>query len=590
MLNVKGHGGHTLPDKANYNTGRTTVSTACGFANQDYPDWDEAGFGSFGYFFEDAAENQGGAEMTKLLNELAVAMVENPPSAADDSSIPPVFTYLGQFIDHDVTAGTDREEGLSEIDAPVIETLPRPDVRENVGNLRHGALNLDSVYGGGPVQGDFATVYDNALRFPGDRSKLWAGTVTSVPGQTLDLPADPAADLLRLDRVLKANLPGFSEQDLRDLPHSLTARFFTDKDGEREIIPQQAIIGDARNDENLFVAQLHLAFIRLHNKIVDVAHLHGGPVHDKQELFTWARRELQYIYQWLVVNVYLPKICDPLVVADVLAAGAPVFEKLQDNPRPAPAPSMRLPFEFSVAGFRFGHSMVRAAYDWNKFFGREEPGEPNLLPEAPFSLMFQFTGNGKAPMRGELRLPSNWVADWSRLALPDQGHSDRATRKIDSKVALPLQKMDNEPDGKHQPMKDLMVRNLLRGLRLNVPSAQDCIKGFADQGIAINPLSRDELLSDGTGDVIRGTLLEPCTPLWFYVLKEAEIQGKGQHLGELGSRIVAETLAGLAIYDPNSYWHQPGSDNGRWHPRDGAQPNGEPVVDMPSMLRAAALL
>ena len=42
-------------------------------------------------------------------------------------------------------------------------------------------------------------------------------------------------------------------------------------------------------------------------------------------------------------------------------------------------------------------------------------------------------------------------------------------------------------------------------------------------------------------------------PLWYYILKEASVQADGQHLGEVGGRIVAEVFLGLMEKDPSSY-------------------------------------
>ena len=43
------------------------------------------------------------------------------------------------------------------------------------------------------------------------------------------------------------------------------------------------------------------------------------------------------------------------------------------------------------------------------------------------------------------------------------------------------------------------------------------------------------------------------TPLWYYVLREAE-KSPGDHLGPVGSYIVANTLVGLLVADKDSYW------------------------------------
>lgn len=592
MLFYSGHGACVVPDDQTNSpkkAGHTGISEACGFAANEQAASLANNTGPFGYYFEDSPTLDDGAAITKALDYLAKAMVEQPVDGANNSSIPPVFTYFGQFIDHDITANTDRKAGVSTIADDIISTVPRADVKGNLGNLRAGALNLDSLYGGGPLQGQVAKDFDKILRHPTLRAKMWTGTETKVNGQAVPLPNDPARDLLRLARVIQENIPGFTKHEIGNLPASVR-KLFIRADGSFN--DQRAIIGDSRNDENLFVAQIHLAFLRLHNRVVDSAHKFGGPVGDDEALYAWARQQVTWIYQWLVANVYLKKICDPAIVDSVLEQNASLYDAFfQSNPAPN-ASLLPLPLEFSVAAFRFGHSMVRHRYDWNRFFGRAV-GDPNDPTRAEFSLFFAFTGNANPPMFGSPRLPSNWVAEWDRLALPVPiDMPDRATRKIDTQIAFPLTEMMNETDEPPAIFQNLVSRNLRRGLRLNIPNAQDCIVALNTvHGRNLPVLSRKDLLSGTTGGALKAGGFEQKTPLWFYVLKEAEILGQGEHLGPLGSTLVAETLIGLIVKDPNSYWHQSGSDSsGRWHPRDGAQPAGEPVDDIPAMLRAALLL
>jgi hypothetical protein len=76
------------------------------------------------------------------------------------------------------------------------------------------------------------------------------------------------------------------------------------------------------------------------------------------------------------------------------------------------------------------------------------------------------------------------------------------------------------------------------------------------------------------------------TPLWFYVLKEAEVRGNGNSLGELGSRIVAETQIGLIRNDDHSYLNA----DGGWDPSKGVKlPNGDPIVTIRDFFAFAKL-
>ena len=77
------------------------------------------------------------------------------------------------------------------------------------------------------------------------------------------------------------------------------------------------------------------------------------------------------------------------------------------------------------------------------------------------------------------------------------------------------------------------------------------------------------------------------TPLWFYILAEAEKRGGGKRLGPLGSLIVAETLVGLLVVDPESCWHA-GAGGARWHPADAGL--DAPIDSFQAMLAFAGVL
>lgn len=531
------HGHTAAPDTGLASDGQNDdmpVSRACGFPTNKSDGNPE--FAPFDYFFPDAPATPHAPGMAAALDALADAMVEQSPSDADDSEIPPVFTCLGQFIDHNVTADTDRETGISAIDTPEVEPVPRARVANGLGNLSAGSLNLDSLYGGGPVQGPFSVELADALRSPGNRAKLWAGTLSDAGLGSVPPPADPAGDLLRLGRAIGEPNPALSESEIRALPDPLRA-MFVNEDGT--LRAQRPGIGEPRNDENLIVAQLHLAFVRFHNSVVDEAHRHISNPQDREAVFIWARRMVTWHYQWIVIREFLPTICDPGIAADVLAQGAPLYSAFFSRVRSPRPHLMPMPLEFSVSAFRFEHSMVRTVHDWSRSFGRAEAGTTPL---------------------------------------------------IDTLLAPLLSDMANASDP--GTLRRLARRNLRRGHRLSIPSAQACVAGINGMNGSDMPvLSAEEISAPLTATALEdGGFLE-ATPLWFYVLREAEVLGRNGRLGPLGSRLIAETLAGLAIKDPTSYWHQPGSDpDGRWSPDDGVAPNGVVVDGVASMLRASGVL
>ena len=548
---------------------------------------------TFGYFFPDAPDLADTGMTADMLDALADTMAEVSPPAdpgALNSRLPPIVTYVGQFVDHDVTAGTDADFGVASIMGKTVVPASRADVTASGVNARHGSLNLDSLYGDLREQGDFGRRLQALLRFPADRRQMWIARPTPQGGE-VPLPVDGAGDLLRLGRLLKGPKPLLTLAELQALTGAEREHFLKDD----QPIVQRAIIGDSRNDENLIVAQLHLAFLRLHNRLavtcVDGPALEGGA----DGVFAWAQRQMRLHYQWLVVNRYLPAVCDPAVVAQVVATEAPLYRAFR-RAVGAPADIFPLPVEFSAAAFRFGHSMIRAAYDHNRFFGKGD-GPDHILDSAPFSLLFAFTGNGQPPMApgagapSTAKLPSNWVIEWERFVVPQTDpRSPRAARKIDTHIVPPLLDMQHLTMPPADIVRHLARRNLRRGLALNIPVAQDCIAALnRDFGAGIVPLTPDELRDADHGVPTPDALIDR-TPLWFYVLKEAEMRAEGQHLGPLGSHLVAQTLVGLVVEDPDSYWHAPAINGPHWQPGDDARPDGITVDDWDAMLRAALLL
>ena len=600
MILIKGHGGHVAAGGKDGPQPQQSMAAACGFGpGEDYTsgyktnDYKSLPLGPFGYLFPKGASTKPTPDIAARLDRLGEAMVDTAPPGDDNSDMPAIFTYLGQFIDHDITAGTDRETDFSVIDVAATELSQHGKiaVTENVANLRTGSLDLDSIYGGAVHTGKFGKKLQEAMRFPQDRAKMFLGTSAKIEGCRPKLPKGIATDLLRLGRVTDPSREIIPLSDFKALTGDLAERFL---DNSGEPIKAKAIIGDMRNDENLAVAQTHLMFLRLHNKMVDTARPEDVDLGDREEVFEWARMQVCRIYQWLIMNVYLPAVCDPDTLKDVLANNAPVYCAFRNRPeyRARRDCMMPLPLEFSVAAYRFGHSQARPDYDWNTIFGRGETDCNPSSDRADFRQLFAFTGEAKPPMFGASdRLPSNWIPEMERLLNIGNKFGDRNTRRINTFLAPALLAMAHMPPGVQANMRNLPIRNLRRGHLLNVPTAQDCLAELvANHGIAIRPLNAAQITSGPTGTAIRDGGFVHQTPLWFYVLKEAEILSNGRCLGPLGSRIVSETLAGLVIYGSGTYWDVSGSDNGRWHPSDGVLINGEPIDSLPAMMRAVGYL
>ncbi len=245
---------------------------------------------------------------------------------------------------------------------------------------------------------------------------------------------------------------------------------------------------------------------------------------------------------------YLPRIVDPAVLDDVFDNGRKLVEP---DAEPTDVPTM--PLEFSVAAFRLGHSMIRDSYNWNRRF----PGTAGSL-----FYMFDFSGVGGS-LGGELRLLSNWLADWRRMFdFTAGGHAELAppggvgnvnqAKRIDTLLTDPLR---NLPPGTfngpvnipfNDPRANLAFRNLTRAKMVKLATGPQMAQKLNNRGVPVTPLTKQQLLDGNGGAAVNGLTasqkdaLADKAPLWFYILREAELNDGV--LAGVGARIVAETF------------------------------------------------
>ena len=443
------------------------------------------------------------------LKALAEAMKDGDPGSATGNNlkVPAGFTYLGQFVDHDITLDL-TSLGDKEADPTAVE------------NFRTPALDLDSIYGLGP---------------DGSR-QLYARNPGDADGKT------PGPKLL-IGRTINVPVGGVTGDLRNDLPRS----------------PEGfALIGDHRNDENLIVAQTHLAMLKFHNKVCDQLASAGKPA---ETIFTEARQIVTWHYQWMVLHDFVERLTEKGIVAKILEQGRR-FYRFKKTPY--------IPVEFSAAAYRLGHSMVREVYSHNRIF------TPGGVTPARLGLLFEFTGLSGGIV-GDLApdpptaptpipvLSSNWIIDWRRfyeVVVPNpNGVPLNASRKVDPFVVPALHTL---PGGGGS----LPFRNLKRGVMLGLPSGQDVATAMKIP----NALTPDEIASGPDGAVAKKHGLHVKTPLWYYILKEAEQRGNGERLGPVGATIIAEVFVGLVHGDHRSYLWLKGK---QWKPELPSKKPGE---------------
>jgi Animal haem peroxidase len=326
--------------------------------------------------------------------------------------------------------------------------------------------------------------------------------------------ADPAR--IRNFRVPKANLEGVYGSGPVGSPYLFSkddpAKFLLSRSGSD--VPRNhegiALIGDPRNDVHLFLSQMLVAFIELHNRLVDRLREDGVA---EQDVFEEARRAATWHYQHVILREFLPMLIGAQLTAELLERG-PQLYRVDGEPY--------IPFEFADAAYRYGHAQIRDRYQVNEHFG-PVPVFPDLMGFGPVT-------------------PEHTV-DWT-LQIDVEGHAPaQRAKRIDTRlprplIALPTQVSGSEPGTDYASLAN---RDLQRGHAVGLASGE-----AVAERLGVPALSAAQV-----GLAERGWVEE--TPLWFYILKEAELLHDGDRLGPVGGRIVGEVLVGIIDRDPESF-------------------------------------
>lgn len=452
--------------------------------------------------------------------------------------LPAAYTYFGQFVNHDISAprgdvmsqdaGAPPAGVVGAVDPPGLDRSRRASVAiilDNFFNDHPEPLTLASLYGDGPGSTDPSV---RAL-YAADGKRFRLGkTRREVDQVFIDDMKDPAL-----------------------VEHATGAPDLLRTGGS-------PLIADLRNDENLIISQLHLALLLFHNKVVAALEpSHPNPA----KCFDEARKVVTRHYHWLILNDYLPQLLSRKVQGRPLA----------DYPSNLPKPN-EVPLEFTTAAFRFGHSMVGSAYDFNANFGVGG----HLAPEgATLEHLFAFTShqNMGQSAPGLPELPDHWVIDWERMTRFQAGTAGAPPRPFGNAERIDLNfapdMLNVVGDSEIAVHGSILFRNLMRGFHRRMPFGQQLADQYGvdrlSEAEVRKALPKEKALPPGKKSLRQvaedlGMLTE--TPAWLYFLCESRLREAGERVGPTASHIIADTIVGLMRHNRKSMLNTAPD----WHP------------------------
>lgn len=406
-------------------------------------------------------------------------ILKGEPENGEHPDLGAAYTYFGQFVTHDISAfGT-----------------PHADRHEHITpkNLRTPYLDLDSLYGGGPNVMPF--LYEGGL-----------GPKFIIGGKS-DLKFRARRDDCQRSR----------RAEIDDIPRN-----------QQDV----ALVADSRNDSTVMIAQMHLAFLKAHNRIVDMVRDEG--IDNPVRVFEEAKRRLTRHYQWVVTKDWLPKILNGVCAAELETKIEEVQRRPIDRAQLVPP---KIALEVVMGVLRFGHSMVRSRYVLN-----EKMAEP--MPLTVDVANFDWFNAPYRSVAGYYPIRNDWWINWSFFLPISPETREAISVPPDAHFAgRAYQRAHRIGPGLSSHMRNIHPRLMQQPGRMSIAEAT------ISSGRAMR-------LADGP-TVARHLGFKPVgpedEPLWLYVLNESVREEEGLRLGSVGSRLLLDTFWDVLVNDPDSY-------------------------------------
>jgi hypothetical protein len=260
--------------------------------------------------------------------------------------------------------------------------------------------------------------------------------------------------------------------------------------------------------------------LKAHNAFLDGARQRGEA---DSTVFQSAVQETRWHYQWAVLHEFLPSLVGRPLAEEVAAMGPRWFR---------PTESAFIPLEFADAAYRYGHCQIRHEYRLN-----HETEPVPLFPD----------------LLGLRPVPPERAVDWTLFFDGPGGEAAQRAKKIDGRLVRALIQLPVAITGECEieEYHSLAVRDLQRGQGVGLPSGEAVARHIGAQALTAEQVGLGAAGYHGE------------TPLWYYILREADVTASGKRLGPVGGRIVAEVIVGLLDRDSTSVrFAEPG-----WRPR-----------------------